>query len=61
MDIDPVSSNHVESNSQKSVEGSGAKKNLKRTASTDKDDESGPQKGPKPDGNYESLHQAMSF
>ena len=61
MDIDPVSSNHVESNLQKSVEGSGAKKNLKRTASTDKDDESGPRKGPKPDGNYESLHQAMSF
>ena len=35
MDVDPVAFN-VESNSQKRVEGNGEKKNLKRTASTDK-------------------------
>lgn len=68
MDVDPVELNHIESNPQKrvQVEGSGEKKNLKRTAPTDSEVNevnTGPRKGPKPDTdrNYETLHEAMSF
>ena len=66
MDVDPIELDPVESNWQKKVEGSGEKRNLKRTAPTDSDSDvnevkTGPRKGPKPDRDYKTLHEAMSF
>lgn len=62
MDVDPVAFD-VESSSQKRVAGSSERKNLKRTAPTDSEvnEVDSPRKGPKPDRDYETLRQAMSF
>jgi hypothetical protein len=61
VDSDPVALEH-EPNSQKKAqtEGSG-EKNLKRTAPTDSEVNSGPRKGPKPDRDIKDLHEAVSF
>jgi hypothetical protein len=63
MDVDPVALD-PESNSQKKAQTEGSEKNLKRTAPTDSEVNSGPRKGPKPDRDnetYKDLFEAVSF